>query len=258
MERTHRWRDDQAWLPAGVRWASRGATAAVWGGSAAALGTSLLVAPALVLVWKGLVLVGAAAAVAGRQVGQAMFQRQLKKLARGDLALAELDARAEGELVVVRGRIEAAAPLTGLLVDAAGVYRRMVWEPGGRWVSEAAVDFALVDERGHRVLVQAGGARWLVARREPWAYPATRLDRDGVAPAIRQLARTSGQAAIQAAERVLPVGAEVQVVGYKTASADVGGSVVDYRLPPQRATLRSGKDLPLVITLVADLADPDG
>ena len=33
---------------------------------------------------------------------------------------------------------------------------------------------------------------------------------------------------------------------------------VSDRLPPQRATLRSGKDLPLVITLVADLADPDG
>jgi hypothetical protein len=46
----------------------------------------------------------------------------------------------------------------------------------------------------------------------------------------------------------------VQVVGYKTASADVSGDVVDYRMPPQRATLRSGEDLPLVITATANLA----
>lgn len=257
MERTHTWRDDQAWMPRSVRWASRGATAAVWGGSAALVGASLMVAPALVLVWKGLVLAGAGAAVAGRQIGQAMFQRQLRKLARGDLKLAEVDAQTEGELVVVRGRVEAAAPLTGLLVDAPGVYRRMVWEPKGRWVSEAAVDFALVDERGDRVLVQAAGARWLVAPREPWTYPQARFDRDGASSPIRQLARASGAPTIPAAERVLPVGAEVQVVGYKTASADVGGAVIDYRLPPQRATLRSGPELPVVITLVDDLERRD-
>ena len=52
---------------------------------------------------------------------------------------------------------------------------------------------------------------------------------------------------------VLVPGTRVQVVGYKTASADVTGRVVDYRLPPQRATLRSGPALPLVITAVQHL-----
>ena len=153
MERTHPWRDDRRWLPPSVRWASRAATAAVWGGSAAALGTTLVVAPALLLVWKGLVLAGAGAAVAGQQVGQAMFQRQLRKLARGDIPLSQLDTHDEGELVVVRGRIEAEPTMTGLLVDTPCVYRRMVWEPDGRWVSEAAIDFALVDASGARVRV---------------------------------------------------------------------------------------------------------
>lgn len=253
MERTHRWRDDRRWLPPAVRWASRGATAAVWGGSAAALGTTLVVAPAVLLVWKGLVLAGAGAAVAGQQAGHAMFQRQLRKLARGDIPLAQLDAHAEGELVVVRGRVEAEPVMTGLLVDTPGVYRRMVWEPDGRWVSEAAIDFALVDATGARVRVQVGGARWMIGPREPWTYPLPRFDREGVHPAVRELARRRGGVAIKASERVLPIGAEVQVVGYKTASADVSGSVIDYRLPPQRATLRSGPRLPVVITRLADL-----
>jgi hypothetical protein len=52
---------------------------------------------------------------------------------------------------------------------------------------------------------------------------------------------------------VLTAGTRVQIVGYKTASADVSGNVVDYRLPPQRATLRSGPELPLVITALDDL-----
>lgn len=253
MQRDHRWREDQAWMPRAVRWASRGATAAVVGGSVTALGAALAFAPSLVVVWKGLVLAGAGATVVGRQVGQAVYHRQLRRLASGDLPLAEVDARDEGELVVVRGTIEAEAPLTGVLVGARGVYRRMVWEPAGRWVSEAATDFTLIDATGARVRVLAAGARWLVDSVEPWTYPRTRFDGDGVSPSIRALAARSAAAHINAAERVLAVGEEVQVVGYKTASPDVGGRVVDYRLPPQRATLRSGPAQPLVITRVADL-----
>jgi hypothetical protein len=58
---------------------------------------------------------------------------------------------------------------------------------------------------------------------------------------------------VEAFEYVLAVGTRVQLVGYKTASADVTGTFVDYRLPPQRATLRSGPDLPLVITATSDI-----
>ena len=97
---------------------------------------------------------------------------------------------------------------------------------------------------------------WASSWRAPSCRRRARSGIEGVAPALRSLARSSGAMALQAAEQVLEVGAEVQVVGYKTASPDVGGAVVDYRLPPQRATLRSGPDLPLVITRVRDLERP--
>jgi hypothetical protein len=252
MERNHVLRADRSWLPSSVRWQGRLASATVWGGSAVALGAVLVTAPAVLLLWKALVLAGAGSAVAGRQIGRGVTRRQLAKVARGEVELANLNERDEGELVIVRGRIESTTPLTGLLVDTVGVYRRMHWRPAGSWVHESAVDFALVDARGNRVLIQAAGARWMTQGREPWAYPVTRFDRDGVSPRVRELARGARSPTLQAAERVLEIGTEVAVVGYKTASADVGGSVVDYRMPPQRATLRSGPDLPLVITGPAD------
>lgn len=251
MLRTHRLADDLAWLPPGIRRSGAAAAAAVWGGSAVVLGGALVAAPALATAWQGMVLAGAGLALAGQRVGRAVFQRGLRRLARGELPLAELAARDEGELVVVRGRIEAAAPIGGWLTDTACVYRRLEWEPDGPWISEAAVDFALVDDAGHRVLVQAGGARWMVEELEQCTYPIARFDHDGVPTVMRQLARRRGLARIRAAERCLDVGDQVQVVGYKTASADAGGEVVDYRLPPQRATLRSGPELPLVITRIA-------
>lgn len=203
------------------------------------------------VMWKGLVLAGAGAAAAGERAGHAMMRRQLRRMSRGQLELAELDARAEGELVVVRGTIASDALLRGLLVDAEGVYRRMILKPGGKWVHEAAVDFSLIDEHGEHVLIQAAGARWMVPSRELVTYPAARFARDDVPRDVRKLVSDSGT--IEAHERVLAPGTTVQVVGYKTASADVTGAVVDYRLPPQRATLRSGPDLPLVISTLEDL-----
>lgn len=256
MLRTHRLAHDLAWLPPSVRRRGKVATAAVWSGAAVMVGAAAVAAPAAtVLVWKGLVLAGASLGVAGQRIGHAVFQRGLRKLARGDVALADVGGRDEGELVVVRGRIEATTPITGWLTETSCVYRRLVWEPEGVWVSEAAVDFALVDGDGHRVLVQAGGARWMVGRREPWVYPIARFDNESMPERMRELARAAGPS-VRASERCLEVGAEVQVVGYKTASADAGGEVLDYRLPPMRATLRSGPTLPLVITRIADLDRP--
>jgi len=63
---------------------------------------------------------------------------------------------------------------------------------------------------------------------------------------VRQLAE--GKDTVEAIERVLTVGTQVQLVGYKTTSADATGTARDYRSPPQRATLQSGADLPLVIS----------
>lgn len=251
MQRTHRLRTDRDWLPPRVRRSGQAVTAAVWAGTGGALAAAVLAAPATLVLWKGFLLGGAGALVAGDRAAHAMLDRQLRRMARGELELAALEARAEGELVVVRGTIDVEAPLRGALIDAPGVYRRMIFNARGTWVHEAAVDFALIDEHGHRILIEAAGARWLVPRREAVTYPARRFADDAVPPRVRQL--VGDRATVEAHERVLAPGAAVQIVGYKTASADRSGAFTDYRLPPQRATLRSGPDLPLVIIALEDL-----
>jgi len=254
VQRTHPLKRDRDWLPAHVRRRGRLVAGAVWGGAGVALVGTAVAAPATLLLWKLLMGAGLGMAVAGERIGHAIFRRQLLRMARGEVELSGVGAREEGELVVVRGTIEAAAPIAGLLRDSLGVYRRMVFASNGtKYVHEAAIDFALIDERGSRILVQAAGARWLAVSPEAMAYPSGRLDREDVAREVRALVRRNAAPTVGAAERVLEVGARVQLVGYKTASADATGEAAGYRLPPQRATLRSGPDLPLVITSLADL-----
>lgn len=253
VERTHRLKDDLDWLPPSVRRTRKLVTGTVWGATTATLVGALAISPGLVAVlWKGFAAGAAGAAVAGERIGQTMLRRKLTKIASGEIELASLEERKEGELVVVEGTIEAEDTLRGVLTDAQGVYRRMIFDPrGARYVYEAAVDFALVDDAGHRILIEAGGARWMTPMRELVAYPRARFDQPDTPPSVRALLRQ--KPLIEAIEDVLVPGTRVQVVGYKTASADVSGRVVDYRLPPQRATLRSGPALPLVITAVRDL-----
>lgn len=248
MVRTHRLRDDLKWLPRGARRTSRlirgGTWLAVAGGAIGAIAVTPLAAAVL---WKLAVVGGASAVAVGEQAARAALRRQLSRMAAGELPLAELDARPEGELVLVRGTIEVEpdAALRGVLIDATGVYRRMIFEAHGTWVHEAAVDFTLVDEHGARIRIEAAGARWLTPRRELVTYPADRFTRDDASPKLRQL--VAGHKAVEAIERVLPVGTQVQIVGYKTTTADAGGTARDYREAPQRATLQSGPELPLVI-----------
>ncbi|MGE0398562.1 MAG: hypothetical protein AB7T06_17785 [Kofleriaceae bacterium] len=225
----------------------------VWGGTTAAMLAAFALSPGLVAVlWKGFAAGAAGAAVAGERIGQTMLRRKLRQIASGEIELASLEERKEGELVVVEGIIEAEHTIRGVLTDARGVYCRMIFDPkGAKYVYEAAVDFALVDDAGHRILVEAAGARWMTPMRELVTYPRFRFDMPETPAAVKALLRQKQQ--IEAIEDVLAVGTRVQVVGYKTASADVTGRVVDYRLPPQRATLRSGPALPLVITAANDV-----
>jgi hypothetical protein len=252
VERTHRLRDDRAWLPRKVRLSARFTTSTMLAGAGAATVGVVIAAPAALFLWKGMLLGGAGLALASNRAGKAVMQRQLRRMARGEIELADVKAHAEGELVVVRGTVEAEKPLRGILVDATGIYRRLEFAARRTWVHEAAVDFSLIDDAGERILVEAAGARWLVPSREKVTYPAERFTGAQVPPSVRALA--AGRTSIEAFEQVLGVGERVQIVGYKSTSADVSGDVIDYRLPPQRATLRSGPELPLVITLLADLA----
>ncbi|MBP9205833.1 MAG: hypothetical protein KBG28_17800 [Kofleriaceae bacterium] len=237
-------------MPAAVRRARWMTSGAIWGGGVVAGVGAVVAAPPLLLAWKLLAMGGVGLAVVGEKAGRLAFQRQLARLTRGHIPLAELGRHDDGELVLVRGRVEAAAPLTGLLHATPGVYRRLGFVAAGAWVHEAAVDFTLVDPRGQRITVEAAGARWLSDDREGMPYPAARLDHDGVPEPVRERVRAHGGATVLASERVLPLGAEVEVVGYKTQVADPAGAAADYRSPPLRAALRSGPDLPLVIVSV--------
>jgi hypothetical protein len=255
MSRTHRLRDDLAWVPRGARRTSRlirgGTWVAVAGGAVGAITAAPLAAA---ILWKLAVVGGAGTIAVGEQAARAALRRQLARMAAGELALADLDARPEGELVQVRGTIEVEPDevLRGLLIDATGVYRRTVFQARGTWVHEAAVDFTLVDDSGARIRIEAAGARWLTPQRELVTYPGERFARDDAPAKVGQL--VAGRQTVEAIERVLPVGTKVQIVGYKTTTADATGAARDYRVPPQRATLQSGPDLPLVIVRSDEVA----
>lgn len=228
------------------------AAGSVWGAGLAAMAGTIAAAPWTLGFVKAYVFGIAGLAVAGERAGHVMRKRRLAQMTRGEVPLSNLTTRTEGELVVVRGTIEAGQTIRGLLVEAEGVYRRLELSARGKWVHEAAVDFALRDDAGHRILVQAAGARWMIPPRELFTYPGSRLMGDQVPRKLREV--VTGKEEIKAIERVLPIGAHVQIVGYKTAIPDATGDVTgDYRSAPTRATLRSGDDLPLVITRVEDL-----
>jgi hypothetical protein len=248
MSRTHRLRADLSWLPRDARRTSRLIRTGTWAAvTAGTIGAIAAVPVAAAMLWKVAVVGGAGTIALGERAARAALRRQLAKMAAGELALADVDARPEGELVLVRGTIDvdADAALRGLLVEVDGVYRRLVVEARGSWVHEAAVDFTLVDERGARIRIEAAGARWLTQHPELVTYPAARLVRDDAPAKLREL--VAGRPTVEAIERVLPIGAQVQIVGYKTTTADATGTSRDYRVPPQRATLQSGPELPLVI-----------
>jgi hypothetical protein len=247
MSRTHRLGADLDWVPGHARRASRAIRGATWAAiGAGAVGAIAVTAGAAALVWQGVLVGGAGAVALADRAARSALRNRIAKMAAGELALAELDAREEGELVVVRGTIEAEETLRGFLLETHGVYRRMMFRARGNWVHEAAVDFTLVDDKGTRILVQGAGARWLTPSRELVTYPGSRFLGEDAPAQIRHVA--AGRQTIEAIERVLPVGTQVQIVGYKTVTADATGTQRDYRNPPERATLRSGPELPLVIT----------
>jgi hypothetical protein len=255
MVRTHRMRHDLAWLPREARRTSRLIRTGTWAAvSAGAVGAAVAMPVAAAMLWKLAVVGGASTVALGERAARVALRRQIARMAAGELALADLDARPEGELVLVRGTIELEpeAALRGLLIDAVGVYRRVVFQARGTWVHEAATDFTLVDDRGVRIRIEAAGARWLTPERDLVTYPGERFARDDAPAKVRQL--VAGRKAVEAIERVLPIGAQVQIVGYKTTTTDATGTARDYRLPPQRATLQSGPHLPLVIVRTDEAA----
>lgn len=265
MERTHLGRNDLDWLPPSmkaVRWTVAGT---LWAGLAAATVATIAAAKIQPYFWgKGVAMLAAGGYYAGDRAARAVLRRRLAKLARGAVDLRGLAREEDGELLHVRGKVRARQTLAALLDGRPAVYRRLtVFGAGQRVVHEAAVDFSIVDESGEAAIVLTDGARLLAP--EP---RRVRLDADAVARlAALPLPPGPGQyvahwldrhaagkrvAKIEAGEVLLTDGAAVEIVGYKTRLVD---QTVQSRLErdlPTRATLRSGRDLPLLLSLVED------
>ena len=222
-----------------MRWA---VTGGIWGGAALGLSAFAIAAPVVAAgLAKVLAIGGVGAAILGERAGFAAYQRQVRALTR-DIDLAALRDLGDGEVVRVVGKVRADETLTGVLHDTPGVFRRLVFEAGGRWVHEAAVDFTLVDPQGSHIFVHAAAARLLVATQELLDYPASRLLSHG---STRVASLTGGRGVVKAREWVLTDGAEVEVIGVKTQSPDPKAS--PSTASPTRPTSLS-RDLPLLIS----------
>jgi hypothetical protein len=267
VQRTHLLKHDLDWLPSSlkaVRWTVAGT---IWTGVlGGAIATSVLMhaTPSGYLggVGKSIIVGGL---VAGDKAARFVLRRRLAKLAHGQVAVARLKQEPDGELVHVRGRVRARQTLTGLL-DGQGqaVYRRVQLFLGQhRFIYEDAVDFALVDDAGEHIIVQVADARLLASDPKPKKMRAEGAPAEGLLALplpedgkkwLEWLAKRKRKGKkppqISATEVLLRDGAEVEMVGYKNRVVDV---TVDNRLErdtPLRATLRSGRELPLIISPV--------
>lgn len=155
------------------------------------------------------------------------------------VALAEVGACAEGELVRVRARVGADRLLAGALHGAPGVFRRLNFViDGSAWVHQRGLDFGLVDDTGERILVCVGGGGLVVPPEELIEYPARCFAEFGIAAiAGKVLAR----------EFVLTDGSIVEVLGHKTTVVDPSGAAAGYRGQQQRVALRSSREQPLLL-----------
>jgi hypothetical protein len=268
LDRTEPTARQYAWLPPSLRTRRRLVTGGIWAATGALLAGGVALVPPMALSWKLLAALGVGGGILGERVGSVMVRRHVARLARGEVSLARVHEQAEGEVVYVRGRVRAApelhGELQGLLHGVPGVYRRLVFRAGGtRWIHEAAVAFDVVDAHGEWIRVEPRGARLLAPVAELMDYPASAFTGARVTPSLaavmagRATGHTAGHTAghtvdlaqaIPASELVVRDGDEVELVGHKSQTADVTGHGGSFREPPQRAVLRSGDVLPLLIT----------
>jgi hypothetical protein len=260
FERTHLLGDDLNWLPGwlkALRWAVAGT---VWTGLFGG-GLALVALNTANVLFAGYGLTGIAlgSAYAGDKVARSILRKRLARLARGDVDIKRLKNERDGELVHVKGRVHLRERLSGKL-GGEGAYRRLRLTVGEvRVVHEAAVDFELIDESGEKILVQAAGARLVAPEPEmkPLAGEVLGLLNGLVLPPRAERAAGDWEfrfrtgkplAAISAGELLLADGQMAEIVGYKSRVVDP--TIVERleRETPLRATLRGGKELPLLIS----------
>jgi hypothetical protein len=252
MERTHLLKHDLDWLPPSYRALRNAVAGGVWtvvvGGL---LGLSVFGHVHMFGLLGPMLTMGGY--LGGGTAARGVLRGRLRKLATGAVDLSRLPTEPDGELVHVAGRVRA-------LGANKEVYKRSVFSFDGfvRVVHETAEDFWLVGN-GEPVLVEVADARLLADGREQL------LDSDDarvraleVLPLPRELDRFLGQRArrrakgkkprkVRVAELALVDGAPVEIVGYKSRTIDPTIATRLERDTPFRATLKGGKNLPLLI-----------
>jgi hypothetical protein len=257
LDRTEPAGQDLAWLPSHLRALRLGTTAALWSGTALAATAAALFSGGALLHFA--LVLGAGGLVASERLARAMSMQRLRKLARGDVDLARLSHQADGELVHVRGRVSARTTLPGFLHGTPAVYRRMTFRlAGARLVHHAAVDFDLIDDTQQPVTIEVAGARLLAPELESAEYPAARFHSQPLTPSLaRVMATRMPSSPVDASEILLRDGDLVEVVGYKSRTVDPRVQSRLERDTPMRATLRTGRDLPLLISPLGRRAESE-
>jgi hypothetical protein len=268
LERTHLLKHDLDWAPRSYRVLSRvvGVTvaAAPFGALAAfMLATHSHFDGGSITIFSTMVPGGL---LVGDRAARALIGRRLRSLARGEVDVARLREQEDGELVHVRGKVRAARTISAFLDGSPAVFRRMIFElddwryrqgwRSGPIVHEGALDFALVDASGESITVEVEGARLLAhPARSTQGYDQGDFLALPLPPgAATDIARRRRAKAVEGkptkpvkASEILPRdGDEVEVVGYKSRQVDPTVATLS-RETPMRASLRSGKQLPLLI-----------
>lgn len=241
MERTIPARDDLDWLPPSIKALRWTVTGAAWSASAALMLAIIffLRHGFLLFWWKPVLAMIAGGGYVGDRASRAVVRRRMRALAHGSVDLAKLRNQTDGELVHVIGRVRAGEKLRALVSGRECVMQRVDFTlDRDRWVHEAARDFWLVDDGGETVRVEVDGARLVAPDRQLAPLDAT---------PFQKLLGLSGFAAAMGAEFVIEDGDQVEVVGYKTQSADPTVAALPRELP-LKATLRGGRMLPLLVS----------
>jgi hypothetical protein len=259
MQRTHMFKHDLDWLPPSyraIRWLVAGG---LWTGLAGGVAVLSIISHVHFFVFgKGIAVLAAGGYVAGDKAARSVLRSRLRKLAHGAVDLSRLPAESDGELVHVTGKVRA-------LGGPRQVFRRAVFSFDGqtRIVHETAQDFWLVGD-GEPVLVEVAEARLLAdGDAKALATDDPRVEElEQLALAVmprptgldrtlehRQRRRVKGKklGKVRLAEIAVADGDEIEIVGYKSRTIDPTVATRLERETPFRATLKGGRNLPLLI-----------
>ena len=263
MQRTHLAKDDLDWLPPRYRFLRNVIVGGIWSTLGAGFIALITSGTPVVLFGKMFVVAGGAGYWLGDWASKSLVKVRLGRLARGKVDLARLSNEDDGELVHVRGRVRATGTVAGIVSSEPGVYRRTrVSFDDIEVIAEEAVDFQLIDGEGHAIGIEVEGARLLVhdPKLGTSLFPERLFALAGPEAARRVVLRYEHMVArnkhrslpkIRAGEVMLKPGDEVEAVGYKSRKVDPSVGERLSRETPMRATLCGGKELPLILSLVA-------